>query len=162
MRHLNIKTLIITIKIIKMHIKLDYNHGMKCPHQLPELEADIHRDEIADGPSKAQALHISSRIHTIPKRYEFLINEQNYILLIEDDEPTIYEEYMNNLEYDKWLITMKLEMDYMYENHVWTLVDPPEGIKPIWGKWIFKKKIDMEGNVVTYKARLVAKGYRQR
>ena len=57
---------------------------------------------------------------------------------------------------------MKSEMDSMYENQVLTLVDPPEGIKPIRCKWIFKKKTDMEGNIVAYKARLVAKGYRQR
>ena len=44
---------------------------------------------------------------------------------------------------------------------VWTLSDAPEGIKPIGCKWVFKKKIDVEGKVVTYKARLVAKGYRQ-
>ena len=50
----------------------------------------------------------------------------------------------------------------MYENQVWTLVDPLEGIKLIGCKWIFKKKTDMECNVVTYKVRLVAKGYRQR
>ena len=53
-------------------------------------------------------------------------------------------------------------MDSMYTNQVWTLIDPPEGIKPIGCKWIFKKKTDMEGIVITYKARLVAKGYRQR
>ena len=53
-------------------------------------------------------------------------------------------------------------MDSMYTNQVWTLVYPSEGTKPIGCKWIFKKKIDMEGNVITYKARLVAKGYRQR
>ena len=57
---------------------------------------------------------------------------------------------------------MKSEMDSMYTNQVWTLVDAPEGVKPIGCKWIFKKKTDMEGNVQTYKARLVAKGYRQR
>ena len=45
-------------------------------------------------------------------------------------------------------------MDSMYENQIWTLVDPLEGIKPIGYKWVFKKKTDMEGNVVTYKARL--------
>ena len=39
---------------------------------------------------------------------------------------------------------------------------PPERIKPIGCKWIFKKKIGMEGNVITYKARLIAKGYHQR
>ena len=53
---------------------------------------------------------------------------------------------------------MKSEIDSMYTNQVWTLVDPPEGIKPIGFKWIFKKKTDMEGNAITYKARLVAKG----
>ena len=52
---------------------------------------------------------------------------------------------------------MKSEMDSMYTNQVWTLVDPPIGCK-----WIFKKKTNMEGNVITYKARLVAKGYRQK
>ena len=57
---------------------------------------------------------------------------------------------------------MKSEMDSMYQNQVWTLVDIPEGVKPIRCKWVFKKKTDMEGNVQTYKARLVAKGFRQK
>ena len=53
-------------------------------------------------------------------------------------------------------------MDSKSENKVWTLTDAPDGVKPIRCKWVFKKKTDMEGKVVTYKARLVAKGYRQR
>ena len=57
---------------------------------------------------------------------------------------------------------MRIEMDSMYANQVWTLVDPPEGIVPIGYKWIFKKKIGADGKVETYKARLVAKGFRQR
>ena len=57
---------------------------------------------------------------------------------------------------------MNSEMDSMYENQVWTLVDPPEGVIPIGCKWVFKRKADMEGNLTTYKARLVAKGYRQK
>ena len=40
-------------------------------------------------------------------------------------------------------------------------VEPPEGIKPIGCKWIFKKKKNMEGNVI-YKAKLITKDYRQR
>ena len=39
--------------------------------------------------------------------------------------------------------------------------DAPEGVKTIKYKWVFKKKTDMEGKVVTYKVRMVAKGYRQ-
>ncbi|KAK9036842.1 hypothetical protein V6N11_021767 [Hibiscus sabdariffa] len=52
---------------------------------------------------------------------------------------------------------MRSEMDSMSENQVWTLVEPPKGIKPIGCKWLFKKKTDMDGNVQAYKGRLVAK-----
>ncbi|CAA7021408.1 unnamed protein product [Microthlaspi erraticum] len=52
-------------------------------------------------------------------------------------------------------------MDSMSENQVWTLVDLPDGVKAIECKWVFKKKIDMDGNIQIYKARLVAKGYKQ-
>ncbi|GKC43962.1 putative RNA-directed DNA polymerase, partial [Tanacetum coccineum] len=35
---------------------------------------------------------------------------------------------------------------------------PPKG-KSVGSKWVFKKKIDMDGNMQTYKARLVVKGF---
>ena len=44
---------------------------------------------------------------------------------------------------------------------VWTLTDLLDDRRAIENKWIFKKKIDADGNVTIYKARLVAKGYRQ-
>ena len=49
----------------------------------------------------------------------------------------------------------------MYDNQVWNLVDLPEGKKAIRNKWVFKRKMDMNGNMTTYKARLVAKGFSQ-
>ena len=57
---------------------------------------------------------------------------------------------------------MNLEMDSMYSNQVWELVDLPEGVKPIGCKWIYKRKIGADGRVETYKARLEAKGYTQK
>ena len=41
------------------------------------------------------------------------------------------------------------------------MIDPPDGVKTIECKWIYKKKNDMDGNVDIHKARLVAKGFRQ-
>ena len=38
----------------------------------------------------------------------------------------------------------------------------PQGIVPIGNKWIFKRKIDVDGQINTFKAKLVAKGYSQR
>ena len=40
-------------------------------------------------------------------------------------------------------------------------MDPPEDIIPIGYKWIYKRKIGVDGKVETYKARLVAKDYSQ-
>ncbi|KAL8135294.1 hypothetical protein AgCh_010089 [Apium graveolens] len=53
-------------------------------------------------------------------------------------------------------------MESMYTNQVWTLVEVPEGVKPIGCKWVYKRKIGVDGHVETYKARLVAKGFKQR
>ena len=57
---------------------------------------------------------------------------------------------------------MKSEMESMYSNQVWNLVEPPEGIKPIGCKWIYKKKRGADGKVETFKARLVANGSTQK
>ncbi|KAK8640308.1 hypothetical protein V6N13_008065 [Hibiscus sabdariffa] len=62
------------------------------------------------------------------------------------DEPKTYQEAVSSPDYEKWLEAMRSEMDSMSENQVWTLVEPHEGIKPIWCKWVFKKKTDMDGN----------------
>ena len=104
----------------------------------------------------------STRIHREPNRYGWLVTQDEEVLLIEDDEPSTYEEAVASNDSEKWLEAMKSEMDSMYTNQVWELVDVPVGVKPIGCKWIFKKKIDMDGNISTYKARLVAKGFNQR
>nr|GEX95722.1 hypothetical protein [Tanacetum cinerariifolium] len=46
-------------------------------------------------------------------------------------------------------------------NEVWVLVELPPNGKTVGSKWLFKKKIDMDGNVHIYKARLVAKEFTQ-
>ena len=42
------------------------------------------------------------------------------------------------------------------------MIDASEGVTPIGCKWVYKKKIGVDGQVETYKARLVAKGYLQK
>ena len=50
----------------------------------------------------------------------------------------------------------------MHQNQVWYLVKPLEGMVHIVCKWIFKKKINVDGQIDTFTARLVAKDYFQR
>ncbi|KAL4284909.1 hypothetical protein GQ457_16G020180 [Hibiscus cannabinus] len=96
-----------------------------------------------------------------PGRYGFLVTNHGDVILVDQDEPKTYQEAVASPDSEKWLEAMRSEMDSMSENQVWTLVEPPEWIKPIGCKWVFKKKTNMDGNVQTYKGRLVAKGFRQ-
>ena len=81
------------------------------------------------------------------------------ILLLDNDEPPTYAEAMVDPDSEKWHSAMRFEIESMKDNQVWNLVDPPEEVKAIECKWIFKKKKDMDGNVHIYKARLVTKGF---
>ena len=56
---------------------------------------------------------------------------------------------------------MNAEMQSMFDNHVWDLVELPPNGKVVGCKWIYKIKLDVEGNIQIYKARLVAKGFTQ-
>ena len=69
---------------------------------------------------------------------------------------------MDDPDKDKWLTAMEQEMESMYSNSVWELIDLPESVRPIGCKWIYKKKSGVDGKVETFKARLVAKGYTQK
>ena len=60
---------------------------------------------------------------------------------------------MQRPDSEKWFEAMKFKMESMKVNDVWTLVDPPEGVKPIGCKWVFKRKRGADGKVETYKAR---------
>lgn len=77
------------------------------------------------------------------------------------DEPITYQYAMTDPESTKWLEAINVEMQSMRENQVCDLVDLPPNSKTVGRKWVFKKKIDMDGNLDTFKARLVAKGFTQ-
>ena len=69
---------------------------------------------------------------------------------------------MNDVDSGQWIKAINLEMESMYFNSVWTLVDQSNDIKPIGCKWIYKRKQDQASKVQNFKARLVAKGYSQK
>ena len=56
---------------------------------------------------------------------------------------------------------MQEELTQFERNKVWSLVPKPHDRPIIGTKWVFKNKLDEEGNVARNKARLVAQGYNQ-
>nr|GEU46717.1 hypothetical protein [Tanacetum cinerariifolium] len=86
--------------------------------------------------------------------YGFLIEEDKISdsTLTELNEPANYKEPMASPEAAEWKVAMKSEIQSMYDNQVWNLVDTTPGLKTVRCKWIFKKKTDMDGKAHTYKA----------
>ena len=53
------------------------------------------------------------------------------------------------------------ELDQIEKNKTWELVPKPQDKNVIGTKWVFKNKVNENGQVVRNKARLVCKGYAQ-
>ena len=83
------------------------------------------------------------------------------LVAITDTDPLTYKHAMEDPDKERWLEAMNLEMESMYSNSLWELVDLPNEVRPIGYKWIYKRKRELDGKVETFKARLVAKGYTQ-
>ncbi|XP_077215490.1 uncharacterized protein LOC143850059 [Tasmannia lanceolata] len=82
-------------------------------------------------------------------------------LSIESD-PQTYGEAIKSQDVAFWKEAINDEMDSIMGNKTWILIDLPPGSKPIGCKWIFKKKINVNGTIEKFKARLVAKGFTQK
>ncbi len=111
------------------------------------VESDLIRSDpkpILDAP-----LRRSGRVPRQPDRYyDFLVRDP--VELDENDEdPITYMAAIQRHHSDASLGAMQAEIESMKVNDVWTLVDPPEGIKPIGCKWIFKRKRGADGKTTT-------------
>ena len=56
---------------------------------------------------------------------------------------------------------MNEELDQIEKNETWDLVPRPKNKNIIGTKWVFKNKMNEDGQVIKNKARLVCKGYAQ-
>ncbi|GJZ60536.1 retrovirus-related pol polyprotein from transposon TNT 1-94 [Tanacetum coccineum] len=74
-------------------------------------------------------------------------------------EPTNYHDAAQE---ECWRHAMKLEIEAIEKNNTWELCDLPPDATAIEVKWVFKVKLDKDGNVDKHKARLVVKGYAQK
>lgn len=77
------------------------------------------------------------------------------------EEPTSYQEAEASPDKLKWEKAMEAEMRSLRRNDVWELVALPENRQVVGSKWVYKVKVDGDGQVERYKARLVAQGYTQ-
>lgn len=53
------------------------------------------------------------------------------------------------------------EVNSLYQNQTWELVDPPKDRRLLSGKWVFKLKRGPHGEIIRYKSRWVVRGFTQ-
>ncbi|KAD6118936.1 hypothetical protein E3N88_10207 [Mikania micrantha] len=141
-----------TVELEEVQDSQDDTHLVVTSNQ----HEDVENDHVDD--QDTQNVRRSGRISVPPERYGFFMDG---CYVVDSNEPTTYRDAMSKPDFDKWQEAMNVEMQSMYDNQVWELVTPPLKSKVVGSKWVFKKKIDMHGNLDTFKARLVAKGFTQ-
>ncbi|GJV18592.1 ribonuclease H-like domain-containing protein [Tanacetum coccineum] len=74
-------------------------------------------------------------------------------------KPKTFQEASQN---PRWIEAMNLEMEALFRNNTYVLVDLPPRRKAVGCKWLWKIKYKSSGEVERYKSRLVAKSFSQR
>ena len=99
----------------------------------------------------------SAREHRPPERYHS--ETFDYVNV---EEPEKYKDIckLPTSEQEKWNKALEKELNSLKEPKVYEEVLQPADAKVVGCRWVFKKKIDADGNL-RYRARLVAKGYSQ-
>ena len=78
--------------------------------------------------------------------------------LLADFEPRNVKDALEN---ESWIEAMNEEIEKIEKKKTWTLVPRPKDKNLIGTKWVFRNKLNEEGQVSRNKARLVCKGYFQ-
>ena len=76
-----------------------------------------------------------------------------------DDTPKTLAEAYASSDAERWKEIVHNEMESFLTNGTWEICDLPVGCKPVGRKWIFKKKLKLDGIVDKCNDRLVAKAF---
>ncbi|MBW0529505.1 hypothetical protein O181_069220 [Austropuccinia psidii MF-1] len=76
-------------------------------------------------------------------------------------DPKSYSQATHHPDSKQWLATIDNELSNMNKYQVWSFHERDESIHPLTTTWVFKRKIDANGNLTKYKARLCVRGFNQ-
>lgn len=121
-----------------------------------DQESEVESEE--DQPQLRRSQRETSKPKYLDDYVLFMEEAGEILLMCVNNEPYDYNEAKGSKE---WIRACEDEIHSITKLECWTLVDLPQGVKPIGLKWIFKIKRNSDGSINKYKARLVAKGYVQ-
>ncbi|GJZ26269.1 zinc finger, CCHC-type containing protein [Tanacetum coccineum] len=101
------------------------------------------------------------QLYIIEGTMDEVFDQHSYCFNVEDD-PKTFDEAMKSQDVAFWKEAINDEMDSIMGNNTWVLADLPLGCKPFGCKWIFKRKLKIDGTIEKFKARLVIQGFKQK
>ena len=75
--------------------------------------------------------------------------------------PNTHKQAMKTPHAAEWIAAEQAELHSMHINKVMFPTTLPSGVQPLRTRWVYRTKLDKDGQVKQYKARLVVKGYEQ-
>ncbi|GJS62236.1 zinc finger, CCHC-type containing protein [Tanacetum coccineum] len=154
----------------------DENHFSSIPRpkdiipNAQESQMDDHTDDVpSEIPEpqkgkrvcKAKSYGSDFQLYLVEGSRDQVRSQYSYCFSIEED-PRTYNEVMQSRDAAFWKEVIDDEIGSIMENNTWVLSDLPPGCKPLGCKWIFKRKMKVDGTINKFKARLVIQGSRQK
>ncbi|GKD12045.1 zinc finger, CCHC-type containing protein, partial [Tanacetum coccineum] len=130
------------------------DHFGDVPNETPEP----HRGKRA---RKDKSYGFDFQLYLVKGSRDQVGSQYSYCYSIEED-PRTYNEAMQSRDATFWKEAIDDEIGSIMENNTWVLSDLPPGCKPLGCKWIFKRKMKVDGTIDKFKARLVIQGFRQK
>ncbi|KAM1528050.1 hypothetical protein ACFX1Z_017449 [Malus domestica] len=109
-------------------------------------------------PVNLHPMQTRSKSGIVKKKVFFAAAHTSTVVDLTTTEPATYK---SALKVPVWLNAMTEELNALYSQKTWSLVDLPPNKNLVGCKWIFKVKRHADGSIARHKARLVAKGFSQ-
>ncbi|GKE56666.1 zinc finger, CCHC-type containing protein, partial [Tanacetum coccineum] len=135
--------------------------SLRIPNGTEDIGGSADPEEVVQRPEPELR---KSKRHRTPKNFRpkfqlYLIegtmdevsNQHSYWFNVEDD-PKRCDEAMKSQDVAFWKESINDEMDSIMGNNTWVLADLPPGCKPLGYKWIFKRKLKVDGTIKKFKA----------
>ncbi|GJU94816.1 zinc finger, CCHC-type containing protein [Tanacetum coccineum] len=120
------------------------DHSNDIPSETPELRK-------GKRVRKAKSYGSDFQLYLVKGLRDQIRSQYSYCYSIEED-PRTYNEAMQSRDSTFWKEAIDDEISSIMENNTWVLSDLPPGCKPLGCKWIFKRKMKVDGTIDKFKA----------
>nr|GEW31909.1 zinc finger, CCHC-type [Tanacetum cinerariifolium] len=127
----------------------------------PSQRSLVKRTKDSGGSMDSKGFRHKFQLYLIEGTRDKVSDQHSYCFNVEDD-PKTFDEAMKSQDVAFLKEAINDEMNSIMRNNTWVLTNLPLGCRPLGCKWIFKRKLKVDGTVKKFKARLVIHGFKQK